>query len=58
MTTSIKVGLIGLGNMGMPVAKSLAKNGVRLTVYDLRKEAVEEMKSLGVAGANSGKRWI
>ena len=49
-----KVGFIGkLGNMGMPMAKSLVRAGFPLTVYDLKQEAIEEMKELGAAGANS-----
>ncbi len=51
--SSIKAGFIGLGNMGMPMAKSLVKNGVPLSVYDLKQEAVEEMKLLGATGARS-----
>jgi 3-hydroxyisobutyrate dehydrogenase-like beta-hydroxyacid dehydrogenase len=50
---SITIGFIGLGNMGMPMAKSLVKNGFLLTVYDLRKEAVEEIVSLGATPASS-----
>lgn len=50
---SIKVGFIGLGNMGMIMAKKLAENGVPLTVYDLRGEAVHEMVALGAKGARS-----
>jgi 3-hydroxyisobutyrate dehydrogenase len=51
--SSIKVGFIGLGNMGMPMAKTLARGGFSVTVYDLRQEAIEEMKALGAAGASS-----
>jgi len=51
--SSIKVGFIGMGNMGMPMARSIVKRGIPLTVYDLNKEAVEEMKSLGAAAARS-----
>jgi 3-hydroxyisobutyrate dehydrogenase-like beta-hydroxyacid dehydrogenase len=50
---SIKVGFIGLGNMGMPMAKSLVRGGFSLIVYDLKKEAIEEMKVLGAAAATS-----
>jgi 3-hydroxyisobutyrate dehydrogenase-like beta-hydroxyacid dehydrogenase len=35
------MGFIGLGNMGMPMAKSLVKAGFSLIVYDLRPEAIE-----------------
>jgi 3-hydroxyisobutyrate dehydrogenase-like beta-hydroxyacid dehydrogenase len=51
--SSIKVGFIGLGNMGMPMAKSLVREGFSLVVYDLRQEAIEEMKALGAASASS-----
>ena len=53
--SSIKVGFIGVGNMGMIMAKKLVENGVPLTVYDLRKEAVEEIVALGAAAASSSQ---
>jgi len=52
---SIKVGFIGLGNMGIRMAKSLVKEGFPLTVYDLRREPLDEMKELGAAVANSSR---
>ena len=51
--SSLRVGFIGLGNMGILMARKLVKNGEALTVYDLRKEVVSEMVSLGAAGAKS-----
>ena len=51
--SSIRVGFIGMGNIGMPMARSIAKKGLPVTVYDLREEAVEEMKSLGATAAGS-----
>ena len=51
--SSIRVGFIGLGNIGLPMAKSLAKKGLPLTIYARRKEVVEEMKSLGATAASS-----
>jgi 3-hydroxyisobutyrate dehydrogenase-like beta-hydroxyacid dehydrogenase len=51
--SSINVGLIGVGNMGMIMAKKLVENKVPLTVYDLREEAVREIVSLGAKGARS-----
>jgi 3-hydroxyisobutyrate dehydrogenase-like beta-hydroxyacid dehydrogenase len=53
--SSIKVGFIGLGNMGMLMVKKLVENKLPLTVYDLRKEAVEEIVALGAKGANSSR---
>jgi 3-hydroxyisobutyrate dehydrogenase len=53
--SSIKVGFIGLGNMGIRMAKSLLREGFSLTVYDLKQEPVDEMKALGAAGASSSR---
>lgn len=53
---ALKVGFIGLGNMGMPMAKSLLRAGFPLTVFDLRQEAMEEMKRLGAASAVSCRK--
>lgn len=46
-----KVGFIGLGIMGRPMAKHLLEAGVDLTVYDLNTALVEEFTA---AGAKSG----
>jgi 3-hydroxyisobutyrate dehydrogenase len=51
----IKVGFIGLGNMGMLMAKTLVKSQLTLTVYDTRSEAVAEMKALGAIPAGSSR---
>ncbi len=51
--SSIKVGFIGLGNMGMLMAKKLVEKKMPLTVYDLRKEAVDEIVALGAKAAGS-----
>jgi 3-hydroxyisobutyrate dehydrogenase-like beta-hydroxyacid dehydrogenase len=52
--SSIKVGFIGLGNLGSCLCKSLVKkSGLPVTVYDLRKEAVQELESVGAKGASS-----
>ena len=50
---SVKVGFIGMGNLGMVMARSIAKKGFPITVYDLRKEAVDEMVALGAKAAGS-----
>ncbi|MCI8326826.1 MAG: 2-hydroxy-3-oxopropionate reductase [Lachnospiraceae bacterium] len=44
-----KVGFIGLGIMGKPMAKNLLKANVDLLVCDLNKEAVEEVKAAGAS---------
>jgi 3-hydroxyisobutyrate dehydrogenase len=42
-----RVGFVGLGNMGAPMARNLARAGFELTVYDLRPEPVAELAALG-----------
>ena len=49
----IKVGFIGLGEQGKPMAVNLAKDGFDLIVHDLRPEPVDELIALGARAANS-----
>ncbi len=42
-----KIGFIGLGIMGKPMAKNLLKGGCALSVYDIKKENTAEVCSLG-----------
>ena len=53
--SSLRVGFIGLGNMGILMARKIVQNGEALTVYDLRQEVVSEMISRGAAGAASSR---
>ncbi len=46
-----KIGFIGLGIMGMPMAKNLLKTGNTICVYDINSAAKEEMQNLGAAVA-------
>ena len=49
----MKIGLIGLGIMGKPMAKNIIKGGYDLTVSDLNKASVEEVVAAGGhAGTN------
>jgi 2-hydroxy-3-oxopropionate reductase len=49
-----KIGFIGLGIMGKPMAKNLIKAGYDLTVYDIVAEAVKDVVKAGAkAGASS-----
>ncbi len=50
---TLQVGFIGIGNMGMPMAKSLIKNGLPVSVFDLNQNAVAEIKLLGAKIAGS-----
>ena len=42
-----KVGLIGLGDMGIGMAKNIVKNGFELTGFDLREERRQILAELG-----------
>jgi 3-hydroxyisobutyrate dehydrogenase-like beta-hydroxyacid dehydrogenase len=44
----IRVGVIGLGNMGRPIAENVLRAGFPTTVFDLRREASD---ALGACGA-------
>ena len=51
----MKVGFVGLGIMGRPMAKNLVKAGHEVTVFDFNKEAVADLVSCGAKAAESGK---
>jgi UDP-N-acetyl-D-mannosaminuronate dehydrogenase len=36
-----KVGFFGLGNMGLPMAINLKKNGFEVTGYDISKDSIK-----------------
>lgn len=46
-----KVGFIGLGRMGRPMASNLCRKGFRLTVNDINAEAVHELELLQASSA-------
>jgi 3-hydroxyisobutyrate dehydrogenase-like beta-hydroxyacid dehydrogenase len=49
----MKVGFIGLGNMGQPMAHNLLRAGYELTVYNRTRQAAESFQSLGAIVAQS-----
>lgn len=49
----MKVGFIGLGIMGKPMAKNLIKGGHELKVYDLNTQRVNELAQTGAHGSGS-----
>lgn len=51
MSNTKKIGFIGLGIMGKPMAKNLIKAGYNLVVFDINKDAVTEVVN---AGAEEG----
>ena len=50
-----KIGFVGLGIMGKPMAKNLLKAGFDLTFYARRPEVVEEMEAAGGKAVESSK---
>ena len=54
---SARVGFIGLGNMGRPMASNLARKGFPLVVYDIDRAAVDRLVEAGArAAASVGRR--
>lgn len=51
----MKIGFIGLGIMGKPMAKNLIRAGYELIVYDFNQDAVEELVSCGAKAAVNGR---
>ena len=52
---TIKIGFIGLGTMGLPMANCLIKKGYKLKVYDTSSVAMEKIDQDGVTLVNSPK---
>jgi 2-hydroxy-3-oxopropionate reductase len=50
-----KLGFIGLGIMGKPMAKNLLKAGYELVVYDINEDAVNELVACGAEAGLSSK---
>jgi 3-hydroxyisobutyrate dehydrogenase len=50
-----KIGYIGLGNVGHPLASNLIKAGYSLVVYDIREERIKLLMDKGARSANSPK---
>jgi 2-hydroxy-3-oxopropionate reductase len=49
----MKVGFVGLGIMGKPMAKNLLKGGYPVVVYDHKLSAIREVEAAGAEGASS-----
>ena len=49
----MKVGFVGTGNMGGPMAANLIKAGHELTVHDLRRESATNLLEMGAQWADS-----
>ena len=53
-----KIGYVGVGSMGGPIARHLANKGFDVTVYDIRPEAMEQFSSSAVKIAKSLKALV
>ena len=53
MSSSVKVAVIGLGAMGIGMARSLVRAGLAVTGYDLNPEAMRALVVAGGVGASS-----
>jgi 3-hydroxyisobutyrate dehydrogenase-like beta-hydroxyacid dehydrogenase len=51
----MKVGVVGLGNMGEQIAAAIIRAGFETYVYDIRPEAVQKLVELGGRGTGSVK---
>ena len=49
------IGFIGLGKMGLPMARRLIEAGHKLVVFDTRKDAIDQLVARGAAAATSPK---
>jgi 4-hydroxybutyrate dehydrogenase/sulfolactaldehyde 3-reductase len=47
-----RIGFVGLGRMGRPMAANLARKGFDLTVYDINPAAMRALKNVGARAAN------
>ena len=51
----MKIGFVGTGNMGNPIAGNLVKAGHQLTLHDLRKESAASLLEMGAVWADTPK---
>ena len=49
--STLKIGFVGIGKMGTPMATRLIKAGYEVTVYDVDSKAVAELTSAGAKAA-------
>ena len=49
-----RIGFVGLGMMGLPMAKNLVEAGYTVTVFDLDPGAIEEAQGFGASPASTG----
>ena len=54
----MKIGFIGLGHMGNPMARNLLKQGHKLKVYDVVAELLKKLTDLGCEAATSARDCV
>ena len=54
----LQVGFVGLGAMGLDMARSLVRAGLSVTAYDIRPEAVTAFVKAGGKGVNSAAEAV
>jgi len=50
-----KIGMIGLGVMGHGIAQNIINNGFKMALFDLKKEAMEDLVKQGAEGCSSAE---
>jgi 3-hydroxyisobutyrate dehydrogenase len=53
-----RIGFLGVGTMGLPMATNLVKKGFTVTAYDLNAEAVKAAVAAGMTGAASAAEAV
>ena len=53
-----RIGFLGVGTMGLPMATNLVKKGFTVTAYDLNPEAVKAAVAAGMTGAASAAEAV
>jgi 3-hydroxyisobutyrate dehydrogenase-like beta-hydroxyacid dehydrogenase len=46
-----EIGFVGLGEMGLPMARNLLSKGCKTRIFDIRREPVNELTALGATGS-------
>ncbi len=54
----MKLGLIGLGKMGINLAQNMIRNNNEVVGFDLSTDLVEEAATYGASKASSLKTWL
>jgi len=58
MTTTMQLGMVGLGRMGSNIVRRLMRDGHPCSVYDLNADAVATLEKEGATGATSVEEFV